>query len=97
MSDTKKRVVVAMRRGGGSATFDELNKYFFISQMIVAGSSYWNSVHGRMPGESSQDEEGMVTVRRLARNISYILKLKEAGKDVSLPKEEPGAMTSFIR
>ena len=86
--------VVAMRRGGGSATFDELNKYFFITEMIVAGSSYWNSVHGTAPGTAVKDEEGMQTMRKLARNISYILKLKE-NSSVSLPENEPKVSTNL--
>ena len=89
--------VVAMRRGGGSATFDELNKYFFISQMIVAGSSYWNSVHGGAPGECTEDKEGLQTVRQLAKNISYILKLQENGKNVKIPEDEPKICTNFIK
>ncbi|MBQ0106243.1 MAG: flavodoxin family protein [Armatimonadetes bacterium] len=86
--------VVAMRRGGGSATFDELNKYFFITEMIVAGSSYWNSVHGTAPGTAQKDEEGMQTMRKLARNISYILKLKE-NSSVSIPENEPKVSTNL--
>ena len=76
--------VVAMRRGGGSATFDELNKYFFITEMIVPGSTYWNQGHGNV----SEDAECMRTMRNLAQNIVYMLRLKEAGKDVPvLPTE----------
>lgn len=86
--------VVSMRRGGGSATFDELNKYFFISEMIVAGSSYWNSVHGTAPGTSIKDEEGMHTMRKLARNMAYILKLKE-NSSVPVPENEAKIMTNL--
>lgn len=89
--------VVCMRRGGGSATFDELNKYFFITEMIVAGSNYWNSVHGGAPGQASEDLEGIQTVSKLANNISYILKLKEAGKNIPEPVKEDKITTSFIR
>ena len=88
--------VVCCRRGGASATFDELNKYFFITNMIVAGSTYWNSVHGRAEGECVKDEEGMQTMRNLANSISYILKLKE-NASVSQPEIERGAFTNFIR
>ena len=66
--------VVAARRGGLSATFDELNKYFTISGMPVASSQYWNSVHGRTQGEASQDGEGLQTMRTLARNMSFLMK-----------------------
>ncbi len=88
--------VVCCRRGGASATFDELNKYFFISNMIVAGSTYWNSVHGGAMGESVKDDEGMQTMRNLANNIAYILKLKEKAK-IPEPEVERGAFTNFIR
>lgn len=64
--------VVVARRGGCSATFDQLNKYFTISGMPVASSQYWNSVHGRMPGEAEQDAEGLQTMRTLARNAAFL-------------------------
>ena len=90
--------VVCARRGGASATFDELNKYFTISGMPVASSRYWNSVHGRRPGESPQDEEGMATVRQLARNMAFLMKSIALGKEqYGLPEREPSVMTSFIR
>lgn len=88
--------VVCCRRGGASATFDELNKYFFITNMIVAGSTYWNSVHGGAPGECVKDEEGFQTMRNLANSISYILKLKEKA-EIQEPEVERGAFTNFIR
>ena len=88
--------VVCCRRGGASATFDELNKYFFITNMIVAGSTYWNSVHGGTPGECVKDEEGFQTMRNLANSISYILKLKEK-TEIQEPEVERGAFTNFIR
>ena len=88
--------VVCCRRGGASATFDELNKYFFISNMIVAGSTYWNSVHGGAPGECVKDEEGLQTMRNLANSISYILKLKEKA-EIQEQEVERGAFTNFIR
>jgi multimeric flavodoxin WrbA len=62
--------VVAVRRSGGSASFDQLNKYFLISQMHVVGSNYWNIIHGLMPGESSQDPEGQQVMRTLGRNMA---------------------------
>ena len=65
--------VVCARRGGCSATFDELNKYFTISNMPIASSQYWNSIHGRTPGEAAQDGEGLQTMRTLARNKEYVI------------------------
>ena len=65
---------VVCRRGGASASFDRLNKYFTISGMPVASSQYWNSVHGRAPGEAAQDEEGLQTMRALARNMAFLIK-----------------------
>ncbi|MBQ6019391.1 MAG: flavodoxin family protein, partial [Clostridia bacterium] len=72
--------VAVARRGGCSATFDELNKYFTISGMPVASSRYWNSVHGRLPGEAGRDEEGMRTMRTLARNMTFLMKSIALGK-----------------
>ena len=72
--------VAVARRGGCSATFDELNKYFTISGMPVASSHYWNSVHGAVPGEAAQDEEGLITVRNLARNMAFLMKAIALGK-----------------
>ena len=90
--------VVAARRGGLSATFDELNKFFTISGMPVASSQYWNSVHGRAPGEALQDAEGMQTVRALARNMAFLVKSIALGKErFGLPEQEPRQVTSFIR
>ena len=91
--------VAVARRGGATASFDVLNKYFGISAMPVAGSSYWNIAHGRRPGESPLDEEGMRTMRNLARNMAWMLKCFELGKrsGISLPEEETGPMTNFIR
>ena len=91
--------VAIARRGGTTASFDVLNKYFGISSMPVPGSSYWNIVHGRTPGEAAFDEEGMRTMRNLARNMAWMLKCFEAGKQagVSLPDTESGPMTHFIR
>ena len=90
--------VVVARRGGLSATFDELNKYFTISGMPVASSQYWNSVHGRLPGESAQDEEGLQTVRVLAKNMTFLMKSIALGKEkYGLPEKEEWKATSFIR
>ena len=90
--------VAVARRGGCSATFDELNKYFTISGMPVASSRYWNSVHGRAPGEASQDAEGLRTMRILARNMTFLMKSIALGKEAyGLPENEAGPMTNFIR
>ena len=90
--------VAVCRRGGSSATFDELNKYFTIKSMPVASSQYWNSVHGRTPGEASRDEEGLQTLRVLARNMSFLMKSIALGKEkYGLPEEEEWTPTHFIR
>lgn len=90
--------VVCARRGGCSATFDELNKYFTISGMPLASSQYWNSIHGRLPGEAEQDEEGKQTMRALARNMAFLMKSIALGKEAyGLPEKEPRVATNFIR
>ena len=90
--------VVCARRGGCSATFDELNKYFTISGMPVASSQYWNSVHGRTPGEAEQDGEGLFTMRSLARNMTFLMKSIALGKEqFGLPEKEKRVATNFIR
>ena len=90
--------VAVARRGGCSATFDELNQYFTISGMPVASSRYWNSVHGRLPGEAEQDEEGLRTMRILARNMTFLMKSIALGKETfGLPDVETGEMTNFVR
>ncbi|MBR5742958.1 MAG: flavodoxin family protein [Clostridia bacterium] len=90
--------VAVARRGGLSATFDELNKYFTISGMPVASSQYWNAVHGRTPGEALKDEEGMQTARTLARNMGFLMKSIALGLDAyGLPEKEPHLATNFIR
>ena len=90
--------VVAARRGGLSAAFDELNKFFTISGMPVASSQYWNSVHGRTPGEALQDEEGLQTMRTLARNMVFLMRSLALGKEkYGLPEREAPRRTSFIR
>ena len=90
--------VVVARRGGCSATFDELNKYFTISGMPVASSHYWNSLHGRLPGEAQQDAEGIATVRNLAKNMAFLMKSIALGKETfGLPEYDERVMTNFIR
>ena len=90
--------VVCARRGGLSATFDELNKYFTIAGMPVASSMYWNSIHGGAPGEAAQDEEGLHTMRQLARNMSFLIKSIALGKEkYGAPELEPKQFTNFIR
>lgn len=91
--------VAVARRGGTSASFDVLNKYFGISQMPVAGSTYWNIAHGRVPGEVTKDEEGMQTMRNLARNMAWMIKCFDAGKKAGIdaPEAERDYRTNFIR
>ena len=90
--------VVVARRGGLSATFDELNKFFTISGMPVASSQYWNSVHGAAPGEAAQDAEGLQTMRTLARNMSFLMKSIALGKEAfGLPEKEARVRTNFVR
>ena len=91
--------VAVARRSGTTASFDCLNKYFGISQMPVAGATYWNNVHGAVPGEVSFDEEGMRTMRNLARNLAWMIKCFDAGKKngIPLPETETGNKTNFIR
>lgn len=90
--------VVIARRGGCSATFDELNKYFTISGMPIASSHYRNSVHGGAPGEAAEDAEGIATVRNLAKNMAFLMKSIALGKETfGLPEYDKRAFTSFIR
>ena len=90
--------VVVARRGGLSATFDELNKFFTISGMPIASSQYWNSVHGGAPGEAAQDVEGLQTMRTLASNMSFLIKSIALGKQTyGLPEKEPITFTNFVR
>lgn len=90
--------VAVARRGGLSATFDELNKYFTINSMPVAASNYWNSVHGGAKGDAEQDAEGLQTVRVLADNMSFLMKSIALGKEqIGLPEAEPKQYTNFIR
>ncbi len=90
--------VVALRRTGGSSTFDCLNHYLSITEMIIATASYWNVIHGRTVGEVTQDLEGSQTMRILGKNMAWLLKMKEATKDlVEEPAAEQKVATNFIR
>lgn len=92
-------VIVSCRRGGATATFDQLNKYMTISNMLVVGSQYWNMIHGSRAEDVAQDEEGLQTMRTLGRNMAWVLKCIEAGKaaGVSMPEAEAVLRTNFIR
>jgi multimeric flavodoxin WrbA len=91
-------VVVNCRRGGASAAFDRLNKYFTISSMPIVSSQYWNSTHGLTPEEVKQDLEGMQTMRTLGRNMAWLLKCIEAAKGaVPYPEKEARLSTNFVR
>lgn len=90
--------IVCARRGGCSAAFDVLNKYFTISGMPVASSTYWNMIHGGKPGEAQQDAEGIRTMRNLAKNMVFLMRSIAAGKEsVGLPEPEKKVFTNFIR
>lgn len=90
--------VAVARRGGTSATFDELNKYFTISGMPVTSSQYWNSVHGAAPGQAEEDLEGLQTMRTLAKNMTFLMKSIALGKEAfGLPEKEAPQRTNFIR
>lgn len=91
--------IISARRGGTTAAFDQLNKYFTISNMPVVSSQYWNMVHGSKPEDVLQDAEGMQTMRTLGRNMAWLLKCIEAGKaqGINRPESEPFVRTNFIR
>ena len=90
--------VVCARRGGCTAAMDVLNKYFTISAMPVAASTYWNQIHGAKPGEAAQDAEGIRTMRNLAKNMVFLMKSVSLGKEeLGLPEPEPKVFTNFIR
>lgn len=90
--------VVSARRGGASAAFDRLNKYFTISSMPVVSSQYWNAVHGMTPEEVLEDKEGLQVMRTLGKNMVWLLKCIDYAKDkVPLPEKEKREMTNFIR
>lgn len=90
--------VACARRGGLTATFDELNKYFTISGMPVASGQYWNGIHGAAPGQANEDAEGLQQMRTLARNMAFLMKSIALGKEAfGLPKREEGIFTNFVR
>jgi len=90
--------IVVLRRGGGTAAFDELNKYFQISEMTIASGCYWSAVHGRVPGELSQDLEGLRIARTQGRNLAYLLQLAEYGQGhIPLPERDAPVSTNFVR
>jgi len=89
--------VAVCRRGGASAVFDRLNKYFTISNMPVVPSQYWNSIHGMLPGEVLQDAEGLQTMRTLGKNMAWLLKNLQPGTEPIPAVEEERQMTNFIR
>lgn len=90
--------VVCARRGGCTASFDVLNKYFTISSMPIASSSYWNQVHGATAEDAPLDEEGMATMRNLASNMAFLIKSIALGKEkFGIPKKEPKVRTNFVK
>lgn len=91
--------IVSCRRGGASAAFDQLNKYFSISNMPIVTSNYWNQIHGNTPEEVLKDEEGVQTMKNLADNMAWLLKCIVAGKEkgIELPSYEAKVRTNFIR
>ena len=91
--------VMSCRRGGATATFEQINKYFTISNMPIVGSQYWNMVHGNTPDEVKQDLEGLQTMRTLGLNMAWLLKSIQAGREagLELPQREPKVATNFIR
>ena len=91
-------VVVSCRRGGASAAFDQLNKYFTINGMPIVSSQYWNQVHGTNPEEVRRDEEGMQTMRTLGNNMAWLIKCIRAGREqgIEFPEREPVLRTNFI-
>ena len=91
--------VASCRRGGASATLDQISKYFTILNMPVVASNYWNMVHGNTPEDVMKDEEGVQTMRQLGRNMAWILKSIQAGKDagILMPEVEPKIRTNYIR
>ena len=91
--------IVSCRRGGSTAAFDQINKYFTISSMPVVSSKYWNMVHGNTPDQVRQDEEGMQVMRELGRNMAWLLKCIDLGKQngIERPASEKKLRTNFIR
>jgi len=90
--------VAVARRGGCSATFDQLNKYLTISGMAVASSQYWNNIHGKEQGDAAEDAEGLQTMRTLARNMAFLMKSIALGKEqYGLPEKEEQIHTNYVR
>ncbi len=90
--------VVALRRSGGVSTFDQLNHYLAFSEMLIPSANYWNVIHGTLPGEALQDEEGLQIMRVLGKNMAWLLKLVEKGRGVvEEPAMEPKTKMNFIR
>lgn len=90
--------IASARRGGLTATYDELNKFFGLSGMPIASGQYWNGIHGAAPGEASQDTEGLQQMRTLARNMLFLMRGIELAKDkYGLPEKEPFERMNFIR
>ena len=91
--------VVSARRAGTTASLDQLNKYFMISGMPVVSSSYWNMIHGNSPAEAAQDAEGLQIMRNLGRNMAWLLRCIEAGREkgTAFPEQENAVRTNFIR
>lgn len=90
--------VAVLRRSGGVTTFDQLNNYFLISEMMIAPSYYWNAVHGAAPGEAMEDAEGICVMKNLANNMAWMLKMKEYSKDtIPVPSPVKREWTNFIR
>ena len=88
----------AARRGGLTATYDELNKFFAISGMPIASGQYWNGIHGQTPGQAQEDAEGLQMMRTLARNMSFLIKSIALGREkFGLPEQEPKQFTNFVR
>ncbi len=89
--------IAVARRSGATATFDELNKYFAISNMPIATSQYWNNVHGHLKGDAVQDLEGLQTMRVLAENMTFLMKSIALGKEqIGMPVKEDKIVTNFI-
>ena len=99
MAGKPAATVVSCWRGGASATFDQINKYYTINNMPVVSSQYWNQVHGSNAGEVVKDEEGMQTMRTLGNNMAWLLRCIEAGKEkgILFPEREPVIRTNYIR
>ena len=89
--------VVSARRSGTTATFERLNQYYLMCNMVVVGSQYWNNVHGSKPEDVEKDEEGLQTMRTLGRNLAYVIKCMGTAQEVTAPRVEEHLWTNFIR